>query len=172
MMIIPALIVAVIFGILGAAMTLVLGFGWRTALVAYWISGNLGVLAVLAPSLARAGSDSPRPATKRLRYLRPAWPMAWIACGLLMIVWHEFQPHIAPSLLAPAEVSTLAAVHDASGAAALDADTATARDGSLMALGTWLLQLPLWLMGLAVYLYGVSRLISASANRSAVSDES
>ncbi|WCR12332.1 hypothetical protein JHW45_08500 [Paracoccus stylophorae] len=104
MTLLPALLVAVLAGLLGALLTLLSGHGWVAALIVYWLSGNLGMVAMLVPLVLcrrRSGCDKPAANLPRLSARPMVWAMCWIMLGLGLIFWQVFASADPPS--APAK---------------------------------------------------------------------
>lgn len=152
MIVVPALIVAVISGLFGAALTLILGFGWWPALLAYWISGSLGLMAVLTPRIyreARVGGVGAPGRSGRLFALRP---VGWMLFGLLLIFWAEFHTSL------PYEPIGRDAVE-----AAAPLLQPPAGDGLPPLSGEWAVRLAV-LLGIGAYIRGVSCLVGSAAD--------
>lgn len=92
MLILPALIVAIGCGTVGAALALVFGYGWVAALIAYWLAGNAGMLAVLLPRLF-APSDRGGSGPSLRESGGSALSCLAITLGLAMVFWQTFHVH-------------------------------------------------------------------------------
>lgn len=173
MKLIPAILVAVLTGVLGAFLTLVSGHGWGTALVVYWLSGNLGLMAMLVPTLLHmpaANHGDKLSGAPRLSAWPVLWATCWIMLGIAMIFWQAFDGSVEPSPTRGGELGTMVGLGHEPDGAAYHYQIANQLPDQLRFIADLLLRLPVWLLGLLVYLLGVTRLLSAAANRLQVSE--
>lgn len=168
MLIIPALIVAVLGGTLAAMICLIAGFGWLTALAAYWLAGNVLLMATLIPQLLmRRCVEQFR--TDGLRVMRPMARLlisvGWITLGLSMIFWQAVHSD-GPIIRAPH-------AHDLGAVLGLGEPGATPQrylsgwsaPGAVKTTADHILRLDLWVAGLAAYLFGLLRLLATAIER-------
>lgn len=173
MILVPALIVAVLFGAVGALLSLIAGYGIRTALVAYWLSANLGLLAIVMPRLLVHQIPSHGSRRRRLAY-RALWAFAWMCFGLAIIFWHEFHAH-AEAAQAPAQarcdIGSLMGLHATGGGMGRHYFLGLHLPAVLDSVLDWLLRLPLWLPGVIAYFYGLTRFLLTAADRLSVPEK-
>lgn len=172
MILAPALIVAVIFGLVGAVACLIAGYGIRASLVAYWLSGNLGLMAIMMPSLLSLGpsaGEADRVRKPRVVF-RALWAAAWISLGLALIAWHQFHPDLQGNTVVPHDVAAVFNIAPLGDGLVIADDQDGKFMGAIMSVAAWLGQLPIWLLGLLAYLYGLTRFFLTAANRLTASD--
>ena len=172
MLFVPALIVAVIFGLVGAVACLIAGYGIRASLVAYWLSGNLGLMATMMPSLLSLGPSSGNAETVRKpRVVFPAlWAVAWISLGLTLIAWQQFLPDLQGNTVVRHDVAAVFNIAPIGDGLSIADDQGGKFTGAITSVAAWLGQLPIWLLGLLAYLYGLTRFFLTAANRLTASD--
>ncbi|MBU3031017.1 hypothetical protein [Paracoccus marinaquae] len=158
----PALIVAVLSGTVAAAISLAAGAGWINALIAYWLGGNIGMMAVLVPLLMDISGTAPRP-RPRLGFGfasgRAFRAMSLVGAGLLLVFWQVFhggtgsgeEVHIH-------DIGALLSLHG-DGANGLRYLVATGLPEALSGMMDRLLRIDMWIPGLILYCYGLVRLL-------------
>ncbi|MDB6177857.1 hypothetical protein PAF17_10120 [Paracoccus sp. Z330] len=89
MLIVPAMIVAIGCGTLAAILAFASGFGWKAALIGYWLAGNLGILAAVLPSLFSTSDNGDLEPSARDKF-GSLVSVAMISLGLAMIFLQNF----------------------------------------------------------------------------------
>ncbi|MCF3974524.1 hypothetical protein [Paracoccus salsus] len=166
MLLIPALIVAVVFGLLGSSAALLAGFGWRGALGAYWLSGNIGLLATIMPRLLRTGpGETASGLASRAGRHRMLIALCWMMLGLGIIAWHGFVGHLQPRNPHGNEIGAVIGLqYQGSNTDYRYLWTASAPQ-FINAVVEMALRIPLWVMGALAYFAGLARLLVAAADR-------
>lgn len=172
-LIVPALIVAVLGGLLAAIISGLAGYGWLSALVAYWLAGNLLLMAMLVPQLLfRRCAPEPQAETGPLETagsLRPTIrvlvSVGWITLGLAMVFWQTFHnDHALARTSHPHDLGAVLGMHESPSASQRYLTGWDAPGAVLMPLDR-LLRVDLWVAGLASYFIGLLRLVAAAAER-------
>lgn len=166
MLIVPGLILAIFCGTVAAAVSLIAGYGLMSALVAYWVVGNIVLMGFLLPRLLFLRcADCPHAVAdiRRRPIARVAIAAGWVTLGLAMVFWQAFNSDAALARGAPAhEIGTLLSlpVGDTDGTRYLVSSQAPP---GLQGLTDRFLRIDLWVLGLIAYVVGSVRLIGLAA---------
>ncbi len=170
MILVSALMIAVICGSLGAAICLIAGFGWATALIMYWLMGNLGLFLVLIPRLwlrgAPAEEGNPPEMARGLPAGRAIWALFWLTIGLTVLFWQAIPANVLPADTERArEVGGLLGLHAMASGSGYHYDLRFHLPPALGWLTDRIMHLDVWVIGVLAYLNGVSQLFHVAINR-------
>lgn len=161
MLIVPALIVAILCGSLAAVASLIAGYGWLNALVAYWVVGNLALMAFLIPRLLAKpceGCPFASEPSGRRPIARVILAAGWVTLGLAMVFWQAFNSD-AGMTRGPHTDSLGSMLGAVSGDLLAQGPPSAQRDDDGL-----LLRIDPWIIGVVLYIYGMLRLFSVTAS--------